>query len=101
MGAFRYHQLAARGKGNAMRSLRRHNRPRPLEGEGVGRCTRVAAVFPQRRAAAHEMCIRDSMKAVNFFSILKSECIYRFKPKTFAEANEMIDRYLYLSLIHI
>ena len=35
------------------------------------------------------------MKAVNFFSILKSECIYRFKPKTFAEANEMIDRYLY------
>ncbi|MFR5122859.1 MAG: IS3 family transposase [Neglectibacter timonensis] len=37
----------------------------------------------------------ENMKAVNFFSILKSECIYRFKPKTFAEANEMIDRYLY------
>ena len=27
--------------------------PSPAEGEGVGRCTRLAAVFPQRRAAAH------------------------------------------------
>ena len=29
--------------------------------------------------------------AENFFSILKTECIYRLKPATFSEANEMID----------
>ena len=33
--------------------------------------------------------------AENFFSILKTECIYRHKPATFSEANEMIDRYIY------
>ena len=38
----------------------------------------------------HKMCIRDS-----FFSILKTECIYRHKPATCSEANEMIDRYIH------
>ena len=33
--------------------------------------------------------------AGNFFSILKTECIYRHKPKTLQEANELIDRYIY------
>ncbi len=33
--------------------------------------------------------------AENFFSILKTECIYHHKPATFYEANEMIDRYIY------
>ena len=33
--------------------------------------------------------------AENFFSILKTECIYRHKPATFSEANEMIDRYIH------
>ena len=33
--------------------------------------------------------------AENFFSILKTECIYRHKPATFAQANEMIDRYIH------
>ena len=28
-------------------------------------------------------------------SILKTECIYRHKPATFSEANEMTDRYLH------
>ena len=37
----------------------------------------------------------DNAMAENFFSILKTECIYRHKPKTFKEANEMIDRYIY------
>lgn len=36
----------------------------------------------------------DNAMAENFFSILKTECIYRHKPKTFQEANEMIDRYI-------
>ena len=35
----------------------------------------------------------DNAMAENFFSILKTECIYRHKPATFSEANEMIDRY--------
>ena len=29
-----------------------------------------------------------------FFSILKTECIYRHKPSSYKEANEMIDRYI-------
>ena len=37
----------------------------------------------------------DNAMAENFFSILKTECIYRHKPKTFAEANEMIDGYIH------
>lgn len=34
----------------------------------------------------------DNAMAENFFSILKTECIYRLKPKTFAEARTAIDR---------
>ena len=37
----------------------------------------------------------DNAMAENFFSILKTECIYRHKPSTFSEANEMIDRYIH------
>ena len=37
----------------------------------------------------------DNAMAENFFSSLKTECIYRHKPATFSEANEMIDRYIY------
>ena len=37
----------------------------------------------------------DNAMAENFFSILKTECIYRHKPISFEEANEMIDRYIY------
>ena len=33
--------------------------------------------------------------AENFFSILKTECIYRHKPETFMEANDLIDRYIH------
>ena len=33
--------------------------------------------------------------AENFFSILKTECIYRHKPASFKEANEMIDDYIH------
>ena len=36
----------------------------------------------------------DNAMAENFFSILKTECIYRHKPKSFREANSMIDRYI-------
>ena len=37
----------------------------------------------------------DNAMAENFFSILKTECIYRHKPATFSEANQMIDRSIY------
>ena len=37
----------------------------------------------------------DNALAENFFSILKPECIYRTKIKTFAEARQLIDDYIY------
>lgn len=37
----------------------------------------------------------DNALAENFFSILKSECIHRVRPKTIAEAKELIDEYIY------
>ena len=37
----------------------------------------------------------DNAMAENFFAILKTECIYRNKPKTLSEAQQMIDEYIY------
>ena len=37
----------------------------------------------------------DNAMAENFFSILKTECIYRHKPASFEEANDMIDRFIF------
>ena len=37
----------------------------------------------------------DNAMAENCFSILKTECIYRHKPNTFREADNLIDRYIY------
>ena len=37
----------------------------------------------------------DNAMAENFFSILKSECIYRQKIKTFDEARSLIDEYIH------
>ena len=37
----------------------------------------------------------DNAMAENFFSILKTECIYRHKPKTLKEAENLIDRYIH------
>ena len=37
----------------------------------------------------------DNAMAENFFSILKTECIYRHKLKTFKEADDLIDRYIH------
>ena len=36
----------------------------------------------------------DNAMAENFFSILKTECIYRHKLKTFEEARHLIDEYI-------
>ena len=37
----------------------------------------------------------DNAMAENFFSILKTECIYRYKPRTLTEAQRRIDDYIY------
>ncbi len=37
----------------------------------------------------------DNAMAENFFSILKAECIYRQKIKTFQQANQLIDDFIY------
>ena len=37
----------------------------------------------------------DNAMAENFFSILKTECIYRLKPKTYEEARLIIDEYIH------
>ncbi|MBP1575503.1 MAG: IS3 family transposase, partial [Oscillospiraceae bacterium] len=37
----------------------------------------------------------DNALAENFFSIIKTECIYRIKLQTFDEARLLIDRYIY------
>lgn len=37
----------------------------------------------------------DNAMAENFFSILKTECIYRLKPDTMAEARDAIDAYIH------
>ena len=37
----------------------------------------------------------DNAMAENFFSILKAECIYRQKIRTFQQANELIDDFIY------
>ena len=37
----------------------------------------------------------DNALAENFFGILKTECIYRNKPKSFKDADKMIDDYIY------
>ena len=37
----------------------------------------------------------DNALAENFFSIIKTECLYRQIPSTFKEARELIDNYIY------
>jgi transposase InsO family protein len=37
----------------------------------------------------------DNAMAENFFGILKSECIRRFKPRSLNEARKMVDEYIY------
>lgn len=36
----------------------------------------------------------DNAMAENFFSILKTECIYRVKLKTYEETRQLIDAYI-------
>ena len=40
-------------------------------------------------------CPYDNDCTENFFSMLKTECIYRAKPQTFDEDKELADEYIY------
>ena len=39
----------------------------------------------------------DNAKTDNFFSFLKTKCIYRYQAATFAGARALIDNYIYFS----
>ena len=54
--------------------------------------TRVYGITPSMSRKGNPY---DNAMAENFFSILKAGYIYRHKPATFSEANEMIDRYIH------
>ncbi|MBS6218813.1 MAG: IS3 family transposase [Clostridiales bacterium] len=56
---------------------------------------KVAAAYGITPSMSRKGNPYDNAMAENFFSILKTECIYRHKPATFPEANEMIDRYIH------
>ncbi len=52
-------------------------------------------IFPTMRASNARPYCYDNAMAENFFSILKTECIYRHQPASFDEARELIDNYIY------
>lgn len=54
--------------------------------------TKANGIRPSMSAVG---CPYDNACAENFFSMLKTECIYRAKPKTFDEAKELVDDYIY------
>ena len=47
------------------------------------------------RAGVAQRPIFANAMAENFFGILKTECIYRQKLKTFQQANDLIDEYIH------
>ena len=54
--------------------------------------TKAYHIFPSMSRRGNPF---DNALAENFFSIMKTECIYRVKLKTFAEAERIIDDYIY------
>lgn len=57
--------------------------------------TRANGIKPSMSAVG---CPYDNACAENFFSLLKTECIYRAQPQTFEETGALIDEYIYLCL---
>lgn len=54
--------------------------------------TKANGIEPSMSAVG---CPYDNACAENFFSTLKTECIYRAKPNTIDEAKELLDEYIY------
>ena len=59
---------------------------------GYSALTQTYGITPSMSRRANPY---DNAMAENFFSILKSECLRRRKPKTIAQAKELIDDYIY------
>ena len=60
-----------------------------LEKQGIHRNPKITPSM-SRRGNCY-----DNAMAENFFSILKTECIYRQKIRTFQQAKELIDDFIY------
>lgn len=56
----------------------------------IALCCDGAVVFLPTRSSPV-----DRKRRINFFSILKTECIYRHKPNSSREAKDLIDRYIH------
>ena len=48
-----------------------------------------------RKSVSPKIKFQINAMIENFFSILKTECIYPMKPTTFSEANALIDDFIY------
>jgi putative transposase len=59
---------------------------------GYFNLTQEYSIVPSMSRAGNPL---DNACAENFFGTLKSECIYRVKPKTLEEARQLIDDYIY------
>ena len=64
----------------------------PYTSQGYFNLTQSYGITPSMSGKGNPY---DNAMAENFFSILKTECIYRHKPRTFEEANNLIDRYIH------
>ena len=58
--------------------------------------TRANGIKPSMSAVG---CPYDNACAENFFSLLKTECIYRAQPQTFEETEALIDEYIYFYVL--
>ena len=58
--------------------------------------TRANGIKPSMFAVG---CPYDNACAENFFSLLKTECIYRAQPQTFEETEALIDEYIYFYVL--
>ena len=71
---------------------KRTGRPRKHTSQAYFKLTQSYGITPSMSRKGNPY---DNAMAENFFSILKTECIYRHRPKTFREANDLIDRYIH------
>ena len=59
----------------------------------------ILSPYSKQCLIASSLTSNDNALAENFFSILKTECIYRTKLKSFEEARNVIDEYIYIFTI--
>ena len=85
---------AGRHHSGLSRAQRRHLARRYTDGDvlhvDASGSKYVITPSMSRRGSCHGNAIAE-----NFFSILKTECIYRHKPASLEEANDMFARFIY------